>query len=297
MSTPLLSVRGLCKHYLGGPWWRRERISAVQEVGFDLYPGQTLALVGESGSGKSTVGKLVTRLERSDAGSVQFAGQDLGRLHGPALRAIRRELQIVFQDPFSAIDPRMPVGRFVEEPLRVHGLYPDARERAEVVAATFEKVGFDPALMGRHARAFSGGQRQRICIARAIIMQPRLIVADEPITALDVSIQAQIVNLLQRLQEESGVAYLFISHDLSMVRHLSHQVAVMRQGRIVEQAPTARLFQAPLHPYTQALLSAVPVPDPRIERGRQRQRFDAAAHPIAADARLREVAPEHYLLG
>lgn len=293
----LLQAEGLSRTFRQGGWLNRSVTHAVRDVSLQVMPGETLALVGESGSGKSTLGRLLSGLERADSGVVYFAGQRIDGLDTARLRAVRRDLQVIFQDPYSAIDPRMAVGEFVAEPLRVHRAFADPDDLRRQVAGLMHKVGLDPAMGERRARDFSGGQRQRLCIARAIALKPRLIVADEPITALDVSIQAQIVNLLMDLQQELGMTYLFISHDLSMVRHISQRVAVMREGRIVELAPTAQLFSTPRHPYTQALLSAVPVPDPRIERGRQRHLFDPRQHPVRDDAVLRSVAPDHYVLG
>jgi ABC-type oligopeptide transport system ATPase subunit len=292
---PLIRVAGLSKHY-GVLDVQRQPVMAVNAVSFDVAPGETLALVGESGSGKSSVGRLILQLDHASAGEVFFEGQALSGLRRSALRPLRKRMQMVFQDPYSALDPRMRVGDFVAEPLLVHKVFSSKTAREDRVAELFKLVGLDPAVMRRFPHEFSGGQRQRISIARAIALDPRFIVADEPITALDVSIQAQIVNLLQDLQARSGVAYLFISHDLSMVRHLAHRVAVMRAGRIVELAPTRMLFGDPRHPYTRALLSAVPVADPRIERQRVRVDFDPAAHPVAHDAAPRDVGDGHFVL-
>ncbi len=292
-ATPppvLVRADGLSKRY------GRDAPLAVDRVSFEVDAGETLALVGESGSGKSSVGRLLLQLEQASAGQVHFEGRPLVGLDRRQLRPLRRRMQMVFQDPYASLDPRMRVGASVAEALDVHGLAGSREQRHARVAELFAQVGLDPALMQRWPHQFSGGQRQRIAIARAIALEPRFIVADEPITALDVSIQAQIVNLLQDIQQRSGVAYLFISHDLSMVRHLSRRVAVMRAGRIVELAPTAALFDDARHPYTQALLSAVPVPDPRIERLRRRIDFDPARYPVAPDAELREVAPGHLVL-
>jgi len=295
-ALPLLQVQHLNKSFgKPGLWRRGPVVQAVQDFSLSLEAGQTLALVGESGSGKSTVGRLLARLQDADSGDIDFAGQRISAMTRRQLRPIRQDLQIIFQDPFSALNPRMRVADFVAEPFIVHGLHPQPEARAHHTAELFRQVGLDPALGNRLPHQFSGGQRQRLCIARALALKPRLIIADEPITALDVSIQAQIINLMQDIQAQSGVAYLFISHDLSMVRHLSHRVAVMRAGRIIEMADTSTLFANPRHPYTQALLSAVPLPDPRRERTRQRLTFDAALHPYRDDAALREVAPSHFV--
>ena len=261
---PILEVRDLMRSYGGtrslfhAP---KPLVHAINGVSFSIGEGETLGLVGESGSGKSTVGRAVVQLERPDAGEVRFRGQELTRLGARDLKPYRREMQIIFQDPYGALNPRMRVGRFVGEPLAVHGLA-HGSALADRVAELFRQVGLEPSYMARYPHEFSGGQRQRICIARAIALKPSFIVADEPITALDVSIQAQIVNLFQDLQDEMRLAYLFIAHDLSMVRYLCARVAVMLRGRIVELAPTEAIFADPRHPYTQSLLAAIPVPDP-----------------------------------
>ncbi len=269
----LLSVKGLKKHFpiTAGFILQREvgAIKAVDGVSFDVYKGETLGLVGESGCGKSTTGRTVLQLYRPTAGSVIFEDQDLVKLKGEALRRMRRRMQMIFQDPYASLNPRMSVGRIIAEPLFVHGIGTPA-ERADRVQYLMEKVGLNPYFVNRYPHEFSGGQRQRIGIARALALNPSLIVADEPISALDVSIQAQVVNLLQDLQRELGLTYLFIAHDLSMVRHICDRVAVMYLGKIVELAPSDELYNNPLHPYTQALLSAVPVPDPASELKRQR---------------------------
>ncbi|GGF48894.1 dipeptide/oligopeptide/nickel ABC transporter ATP-binding protein [Azorhizobium oxalatiphilum] len=269
---PLISVRNLSKHYaLRSGWGFKPSVfKAVEDVSFEIMPNETLGLVGESGSGKSTIGRAVTMLNPPTSGVVAFEGTDLTQQSERQMRAMRKRMQMVFQDPYSALNPRMTVGDFVAEPLLIHDIAKTAAERKDIVAELFRKVGLEPRYMARFPHQFSGGQRQRICIARAIAVKPSFIVADEPIAALDVSIQAQVVNLLQDLQEELGLAYLFISHDLRMVRYLCHRVAVIWKGRIVEIAPSELLYGNPLHPYTRRLLSAVPVPDPAIERARTR---------------------------
>jgi oligopeptide/dipeptide ABC transporter ATP-binding protein len=263
---PLLQVRDLAKHFpiTGGPLGVRTigQVKAVDGVSFDLHAGETLALVGESGCGKSTTGRMLLRLTEPTAGRVTFDGEDLLGLGRRALRRRRRDVQIVFQDPYSSLSPRQRVEDIVAEPLDVYRLYADRSQRRARVVELLQLVGLDAVHLLRHPFEFSGGQRQRIAIARALAPGPRMIVADEPVSALDVSIRAQVVNLLQDLQERLGVAYLFISHDLAVVRHIAHRIAVMYLGRLVEVAESEALFDAPHHPYTQALLSAAPVPDP-----------------------------------
>ena len=262
----LVEVRDLKKHFVIR---RGVRVRAIDGISFSIARGEIFALVGESGSGKTTVGRTVIGLYRPTAGQVLFDGKDVHRLSGPELYAFKRRAQIIFQDPYASLDPRMTVSEIIGEALDTHHLA-KGRERQERIAELLRIVGLSPEHAGRYPHEFSGGQRQRIGIARALAVDPEFIVADEPISALDVSIQAQIVNLLARLQRERGLTYLFIAHDLSMVRHISDRVGVMYLGRLVESGPTAEVYRNPLHPYTQGLLSAVPIPDPRRERGRQR---------------------------
>jgi oligopeptide transport system ATP-binding protein len=269
----LVRVKNLKKHFPihSGILFQREvaAVKAVDGISFDIYEGETLGLVGESGCGKSTSGRTILQLYEATAGSVQFDGQEITELSGSKMRRMRRKMQMIFQDPYASLNPRMSVGRIVAEPLVVHNIG-TKRERRERVADLLDLVGLNPYFVRRYPHEFSGGQRQRIGLARALALNPSFIVADEPISALDVSIQAQVVNLLEKLQDELGLTYLFIAHDLSMVRHLCNRVAVMYLGKIVEIAESEELYTNPLHPYTQALLSAVPVPDPAVEEKRQR---------------------------
>jgi oligopeptide/dipeptide ABC transporter ATP-binding protein len=261
----LVRVRGLFKHFpVAGS---DEVVRAVDGVTFEIYKGETLGLVGESGCGKSTVGRCLLRLMEPTRGEVYFEARDVLKLSGRDLRALRREMQIIFQDPYASLNPRMKVREIVGEPLIVHGTG-TKQERRDRVAELLTKVGLDPDYMNRYPHEFSGGQRQRIGIARALALNPKLIVADEPVSALDVSVQAQVVNLLEDLQGEFNLTYLFISHGLAVVEHISDRVAVMYLGRIVEVATAAELYANPLHPYTRALLSSIPVPDPTRKRER-----------------------------
>jgi len=268
----LLRVDGLKKYFpiRRGVFQRRVgAVRAVDGVSFEVYRGETLGLVGESGCGKTTTGRTIIRLYEPTDGHVYFEGVDLATIKGAQLRQMRRRMQMIFQDPYASLSPRMSVLGIVGEPLEVHRVARGA-EKKKRVAELLEVVGMDPAFMNRYPHEFSGGQRQRIGLARALALNPDLIICDEPISALDVSIQAQVVNLLEDLQEKLGLTYIFIAHDLSMVRHISNRVAVMYLGKIVELTDRDTLYANPLHPYTQALLSAVPVPDPFIEEKRQR---------------------------
>jgi peptide/nickel transport system ATP-binding protein/oligopeptide transport system ATP-binding protein len=305
VPEPVLEVSGLKKHYpvKKGILQRTVgQVHAVDGVSFTVGEGETLGLVGESGCGKSTVARAVLRLVEPTAGAIRLRGHDITHLGKAALRPHRRQMQIIFQDPFASLDPRMPAGAAVAEPLRVHGLHKGAALE-ERVAELFVQVGLRPAQMLAYPHEFSGGQRQRICIARALALHPSLIVADEPVSALDVSIQAQVINLMVDLQRQQRLSYLFIAHDLAVVEHISHRIAVMYLGRIVELADKHTLFRRPLHPYTEALLAAVPIPDPRIKRKKQVLQGDVpspvnppsgcAFHPRCprAMARCRQEAP------
>ena len=283
--TALLEVDGLVKHFVaarsvfGRP---TAHVKAVDGVSFTVEAGKTLALVGESGCGKSTVSRLVLRLIEPDAGTVRFEGRDLGALDANALRAFRRDAQIIFQDPYASLNPRMTVSQILTEPLALHDLVPAAHRR-ERVEEILRLVGLEPRFARRYPHEFSGGQRQRIAIARALAVEPKLIICDEPVSALDVSIRSQILNLLRDLQDRLGLAYIFVSHDLAVVKHIDDRVAVMNLGVIVETADAETLFAAPRHPYSRALLSAIPVPRPRAKRRRVvlEGEMPSALHPPA----------------
>jgi ABC-type oligopeptide transport system ATPase subunit len=289
-NAPLLEVRHLVKEFGRSVGFLRRGtvVRAVDDVSFTIDEGETFGLVGESGSGKTTTGRCILRLVEPTSGDVRFRGEDVLSFSHSRMRLARRDMQIVFQDPYSSLNPRMRVGAIVEEPLIVHRRGSKAERRARV-SELFELVGLEPAQATRYPHQFSGGQRQRIGLARALALDPSFIIADEPVSALDVSVQAQVINLLVDLQERLKLTYLFIAHDLRLVRHICSRVAVMYLGTIVEMGPTERLFDAPAHPYTRALLSAIPVPDPKA--GRQRIVLDPAS--FNRKAPLREVAAGH----
>ena len=273
MSDVLLEVRNLVKHFeVGGGMFGKPvgLVRAVDGVSFSIRRGETLGLVGESGCGKTTTGRCVLQLERPTSGQIIFEGRDLTTLDPHEMRAVRRKLQVIFQDPYSSLNPRMTIGEIVGEPLAVHGIVRGATARRDRVQQLLRHVGLLPQHARRYPHQLSGGQRQRVGVARALAMEPSLIICDEPVSALDVSIQAQIINLLEDLQAEFGLTYLFIAHDLAVVRHISDRVAVMYLGKIVEMADRKTLYDEPLHPYTRALLSAVPIPDPELEMRRER---------------------------
>jgi oligopeptide transport system ATP-binding protein len=269
---PILQVKNLVKHFqISGGLFRGGAgiVKAVDGVSFEIHRGETLGLVGESGCGKTTTGRCILRLEPPTSGEVVFEGRDMSKLSDAEMRGLRRRMQVIFQDPYSSLNPRMTVGQIISEPLGVHGIVPDRAARAARVQDLLRHAGLLPAMARRYPHELSGGQRQRVGIARALAMEPSLIICDEPVSALDVSIQAQIINLLEELQAEFGLTYLFVAHDLSVVRHISDRVAVMYLGKIVEITDRKSLYEDPQHPYTKALLSAVPIPDPVVEGRRE----------------------------
>ena len=273
-KEPLLSVEHLTKEFPvdSGVFASRlaKKVSAVDDVSFEIFPGETFGLVGESGCGKSTTGRCIMRLTHPTGGRVVFDGQDVATMHKKQLKAVRHDMQYIFQDPYASLNPRMTIGEIVSEPLAIHNEMDSTEERIDYVRQLLDIVGLNPEHINRYPHEFSGGQRQRVGIARAFALHPKLIICDEPVSALDVSIQAQVLNLLGDLQKEYGTAYLFIAHDLSVVQHISDRVAVMYLGNLMETSDWRTLYAEPYHPYTQALLSAVPVPDPDIQRSRER---------------------------
>ncbi|MGW2249038.1 ABC transporter ATP-binding protein [Kitasatospora sp. NPDC001660] len=274
MAEPILEVRNLVKHYplTQGILFKRQvgAVKAVDGISFALVKGETLGIVGESGCGKSTLAKVLMSLERATAGEVRYKGQDITRLSGAALKAVRRNIQMVFQDPYTSLNPRMTVGDIVGEPFEIHPEVAPKGDRRKAVQDLLDVVGLNPEYINRYPHQFSGGQRQRIGIARGLALKPEIIICDEPVSALDVSVQAQVINLLEKLQGEFGLSYMFIAHDLSIVRHISDRVGVMYLGKMVEIGTEDQIYSYPTHPYTQALLSAVPVPDPTGREQRER---------------------------
>jgi oligopeptide transport system ATP-binding protein len=273
-SEPILQVSGLVKHYplTRGVLFKKQvgAVKAVDGVDFALGRGETLGIVGESGCGKSTVAKLLVNLERPTAGEIRYKGEDITRLSGRALKAVRRNIQMVFQDPYTSLNPRMTVGDIIGEPFDIHPEVAPKGDRRRKVQELLDVVGLNPEYINRYPHQFSGGQRQRIGIARGLALNPEIIICDEPVSALDVSVQAQVINLMERLQDEFNLSYLFIAHDLSIVRHISDRVGVMYLGKVAEIGSDEQIYEHPTHPYTQALLSAVPVPDPSAREGRER---------------------------
>jgi oligopeptide transport system ATP-binding protein len=295
MAEKLLEIKNLKQYFNPG---KPNMVKAVDDISFDIYKGETLGLVGESGCGKSTTGRTIIRLYDATDGQVLFEGDDVhGKKNRSQLKKFNRKMQMIFQDPYASLNPRLKVQDIIAEGIDIHGLASSKEERLRKVHELLETVGLNKEHAGRYPHEFSGGQRQRIGIARALAVDPDFIIADEPISALDVSIQAQVVNLMQQLQKEKGLTYLFIAHDLSMVKYISDRIGVMYFGKLVELAPSDALYKNPLHPYTQSLLSAIPLPDPEYERTRRRKEYDPAVHNYSEEDQLemREVAPGHYV--
>ncbi len=296
MTEKLLEIKNLKQYFNVGS---SNVVKAVDGITFDIYKGETLGLVGESGCGKSTTGRTIIRLYDATDGQVLFNGENVhGRKSKADLKKFNRKMQMIFQDPYASLNPRMTVADIIAEGIDIHGLAKNKKERMERVYELLDTVGLNKEHANRYPHEFSGGQRQRIGIARALAVKPDFIIADEPISALDVSIQAQVVNLLKKLQREKGLTYLFIAHDLSMVKYISDRIGVMYFGKLVELAPADDLYVNPMHPYTQSLLSAIPLPDPETERTRKRKFYDPAAHHYAAGEQLemREIRPNHFVL-
>ncbi|MEK3978328.1 ATP-binding cassette domain-containing protein [Psychrobacillus sp. FSL K6-2836] len=295
MAEKLLEIKNLKQYFNQG---KPNEVRAVDDISFDIYKGETLGLVGESGCGKSTTGRTIIRLYDATDGQVIYDGIDVhDKKSKKDLKTFNRKMQMIFQDPYASLNPRMKVLDIIAEGLDIHGLVKNPKERKERVVELLETVGLNREHADRYAHEFSGGQRQRLGIARALAVNPEFIIADEPISALDVSIQAQVVNLLKELQEEKGLTYLFIAHDLSMVKYISDRIGVMYFGKLVELAPAEDLYNNPMHPYTQSLLSAIPLPDPNYERNRVRKSYDPASHNYqdGEEIAMREVTPGHFV--
>lgn len=296
MAEKLLEVKNLKQYFNAG---KASEVRAIDNISFDIYRGETFGLVGESGCGKSTTGRTIIRLYDATDGEVLYDGVSVHDIKSKSeVKDLNQKMQMIFQDPYASLNPRMKVLDIIAEGLDVHGLAKNPKERKQKVVELLETVGLNKEHADRYPHEFSGGQRQRIGIARALAVNPEFIIADEPISALDVSIQAQVVNLLKDLQKEKGLTYLFIAHDLSMVKYISDRIGVMYFGKIVEMAPADELYKNPLHPYTKSLLSAIPLPDPIYERSRVRQAYDPKKHNYGPDEKVefREVAPEHFVL-
>ena len=295
MAEKLLEIKNLKQYFNQG---KPNEVRAVDDISFDIYKGETLGLVGESGCGKSTTGRTIIRLYDATDGQVIYDGINVHEKKSKNdLKTFNRKMQMIFQDPYASLNPRMKVLDIIAEGLDIHGLVKSPKERKERVVELLETVGLNREHADRYAHEFSGGQRQRLGIARALAVNPEFIIADEPISALDVSIQAQVVNLLKELQEEKGLTYLFIAHDLSMVKYISDRIGVMYFGKLVELAPAEDLYNNPMHPYTQSLLSAIPLPDPNYERNRVRKSYDPASHNYqdGEEIAMREVTPGHFV--
>jgi oligopeptide transport system ATP-binding protein len=294
-SDPILKVQGLKQHFVISS---RFTVRAVDGVDFVIYPGETYGLVGESGSGKSTIGRSLIRLYKPTAGRIEFNGMDIsGNMSRSVTERLRTEMQMIFQDPMACLNPRKKVGEIIAQGLDIHHLYRTRSERQDKVAAMLKKVGLAPEHADRYPHQFSGGQRQRVGIARALIMNPKLVIADECISALDVSIQAQVVNLMKDLQVQTGTTYLFIAHDLSMVKYISNHIGVMHLGYLVETGTTEEIFQNPVHPYTRSLLSAIPRPDPLVEKSRVAQSYDYRTQGVDYRKGVRHhLGGQHYVL-
>lgn len=272
MADPILELKDLKVYFQvgGGFLQKKDTVKAVDGISLSIYPGETFGLVGESGCGKSTTGRAIVKINTPTEGQIIFDGKDITKIKGAELKQFKQDVQMIFQDPYASLNPRMTVGEIIKEPMDIHGIYKTEEEKETRVRELLELVGLKPDHIRRYPHEFSGGQRQRIGIARTLALNPKFVVCDEPISALDVSIQAQVINLLEKIQAEMGISYLFIAHDLSMVKHISDRIGVMYLGNLVEVGEADELYNNPLHPYTQALLSSVPIPDPKVAKSRER---------------------------